>query len=126
MSSNDKLIFQALIEQNRLMWSRIQTIYVLQAAVVTAWYMVWRGDVWQLGLIISAGGMLATFLVMLVAERDTNYVDAYLGELQAAGVLPPPQPEKPWWRGRRCLLAIICLAVLGNLAMVFLSIFWRG
>jgi hypothetical protein len=118
-------VLDVFIEQNRLLWSRIQTVYVFEAAIIAAWYVVWRRDTWQVGIAIGAAGTIVTFLVLLITVRDAEYVKAYLTRLQDENGLPYPSPRNTWRGGRSLLPGIVGVVLAVNIALIFLSIFWH-
>ncbi len=118
-------VIDVFIEQNKLLWSRIQTVYVFEAAIIAAWYVVWRRDIWQVGIAIGVAGAIVTFLVLLITVRDAEYVKAYLTRLQDENGLPCPSPRSTWRGGRRMLPGIVGVVLVVNIALIFLSIFWH-
>ena len=83
--------FQLWLEQNRLMWSRVQTVTATEAGVLTGAFAIWKnGYLGLASLLLFVGGCVVVGVSLLMA-RDAQYMAA----CQATALGFPPRAGKP-------------------------------
>lgn len=110
--------------QSKLMWSRIQTATVIEAATLGGWYRLWNVGrtvhLWLGMLVLLIGGCLL-LIVSLLMRRDGQYMDKC--EELAQGRIPSPENPKFGLHGRKIAPCVpLCLSV-ANFAWIFFNFY---
>ena len=71
-------------EQNKLLWSRLQTAYLLEAVTLAGYYALIRDDKPSL----AAGLILLTSIMLILLTAITQRDGLYLRQMREAGWLP--------------------------------------
>jgi hypothetical protein len=75
MNKDDAL--KLYIEENKMMWSRTQTVASVEVAVLAGWYIVVRGpDPVLAGWLLLAGNVVLVALLTLM-RLDADFIDHY-------------------------------------------------
>ncbi|MBI1811645.1 MAG: hypothetical protein HY035_11565 [Nitrospirae bacterium] len=119
MSIGKEQIYSSLIafylHQDRLMWSRVQTIVAVQGAVLGATYSLRKYDYFVWCGILALGVML-TVLIFFVMKRDQQVRDEIAEQIGNSFPLIPP-PKWPALRGRFAIFLIVVILVGTDIAL---------
>lgn len=103
--------------QSKLMWSRIQTSAVIEAAVIGGWYQTWNTSRSALSIAILLLGAFLLLIVSILMHRDGQYMTAY--ETIAGNRIP--KIKKPFLgiKGHCIAVFIPSFLAIANIVLVF-------
>ncbi|MBI5236348.1 MAG: hypothetical protein HY886_08890 [Deltaproteobacteria bacterium] len=105
-------------EQNKLMWSRMQTTAFIEAGTLTGWYKVCGDGHPALGAAILLLGYGLLVIVSLLIRRDSQYLDAC--SIAIADIMPTRlRPPLFGILGRHIAIALPLLLAIINVVLVF-------
>jgi hypothetical protein len=121
----DRLI-SLWVQQNTLLWSRLQTLATLQTAVFGGWYFFWRDNNFTVGLLVGLLGVVLSALMLELINCDASrrqYLKNKVGDIDRAGgqVIFPPGAHR-LIRGVNVMTIIIWMFLLIDVAVVILAI----
>ncbi len=98
------------VEQSKLLWSRLQTASVIEAAALAAAYKMCMDRRRCLQILVLALGMVLLLLVFFLMKRDAEWLDAFH---EAAGDCLPKVKELFWGLKGRCIgyIAVFTLII---------------
>ena len=106
--------------QNTLMWSRLQTVGVIQGGVLAAAYKAQLDHCSVLAAFILLLGAVLTILIWITMERDEVYRDAARSKIQeryhTKDILPDPE-SNDFPRGKHIKIWIMLLLLFADIAM---------
>jgi len=108
MAKEDALSFW--LEQNRLMWSRMQTIMAIEAGVLIGWYELWTKEYYDLSFVLLLAGSVILVAISQLTERDAEYMDCCQAK---AGDKIPRLGRK----GRRTAICAPLWLCVGNISL---------
>lgn len=129
MAESKETFFAALMDQyahqNELLWSRVQTLSAIQAAVIAGSFAVPKEpSVYYVGVLLL--GIILTFLVLPVIWRDIKVRECNRGIIEKLGkefdkdfVLNPEPPQYFPVRGDHIILVAVVLLLLVDFALLF-------
>jgi len=103
-------------EESKLMWSRIQTVSVLEAGVLTGWYKLCETNQSLLAKALLIVGSLLMFIIGILMHRDAQYMKAC--EDAAGDNFPKPQKPCLHISGRWIAIGIIFILTVCNLLLL--------
>lgn len=118
MTPDDALKFW--LEQSELMWSRVQTIAVIEASTLGAWYVLILAEKFHLARAILLVGLLLLIAVSLLMLRDGQYMNAC--EKEAGYNFPNVAKPFLGLKGRYIAFGIpLALALVNIMLLIFES-----
>jgi hypothetical protein len=105
------------LEQSKLMWSRVQTASVIEAAALAGWYKLLRDNQLGTALVVLVLGAGLLVVVGLLMYRDSQYMVAC--ERVAGDQMPQPSPPLFGLSGRRIAVGSPLLLASCNIVLAF-------
>lgn len=110
--------------QSKLMWSRIQTATVIEAAVIGGWYQLWNAHRSALAIAILILGAFFLLVVSYLMHRDGQYMTAC--ESLVGSSMPDPGPPRLKLKGRQIAYIVPIILALCDIALIFTQNFFAG
>lgn len=114
MSQEDAI--KLWLEHSKLMWSRLQTIAVLEGGIIAGWYKIYEINNFNLGYPVLIIGSMLLLIIGLLIHRDSQYMHTFE---EAAGDAfsnrPKPLLGLP---GRILALVIVGILLLSNISLI--------
>ena len=91
------------LEQNRTLWSRLQTIYLLEVVLLSGWYVLRRADPYWFVCVAMIFGSVALAVLCFIVIRDVEYLNK-IGDKLGNEI---PKPSHAYFRSGRAMVLLV-------------------